>query len=95
MSSWRMGHWDKLYGNALEEKRMMEAVMKNYTDEEIAELADWAERMERETMLPDAKKAYGAMRQGADWLIRFRIKEKAQQREAIGKVDNTKAATKQ
>lgn len=92
MSSWRMGKWEQLYGNALEEKRMREAMMKNFTDDELAELADWAERNEREALNPDAKKAYGAMRQGADWLIRFRIKERKAKLEA-GEVN--KAATKQ
>lgn len=51
--------------------------MKNFTDEELADLADWAEKNERSAANPDAKRAYGAMRQGADWLLRLRTKERA------------------
>lgn len=45
-----------------------------YTDAELAAIADWAETKEREDPAPDWKKAYGAIRQGVDWLIRARIK---------------------
>lgn len=58
--------------------------MKDFTDEELVELADWSEKQERETVHPDAKKAYGAIRQGADWLLRFRTKEKAKQIATVG-----------
>lgn len=41
------------------------------TDEELARLADWAEKCELQAT-PDWKKAYQAIRQGADWIIRRR-----------------------
>lgn len=65
--------------------------MKNYTDEELAELADYSERNEREALNPDAKKAFAALRQGADWLIRFRIKERKAIQESS--VKSTKGTT--
>lgn len=42
----------------------------DFTEKELAALADRAEEMERVTPNPDWKKAYGAIRQGADWLLR-------------------------
>jgi hypothetical protein len=45
-----------------------------YSDAELAAIADWAETKEREDPAPDLKKSYGAIRQGIDWLIRARIK---------------------
>src|SRR2546423_1438170 len=94
MSSWRMGarlaggheDYEFLYGNALKEKTRM----KNFSDVDLTELADWAEQNERAEANPDAKKAYGAMRQGADWLLRFRVKQKQKELEAAG---NTKTAS--
>ena len=58
--------------------------MKNFTDAELAELADWAERQEREKIDPDEKKAYAAMRQGSDWLLRWRTKQRQKELEATG-----------
>lgn len=43
---------------------------REYTDNDLAELADWAEEQERTTVNTEWKKAYGAIRQGADWLLR-------------------------
>lgn len=57
--------------------------MKNLTDVELTELADWAEAQDRAEVHPDAKKAYGAIRQGVDWLLRFRIKQKQRELESI------------
>jgi hypothetical protein len=62
--------------------------MKNFTDEELVELADYAEEQERSTLNPDEKKAWGAIRQGADWLMRFRIKAKKNQLESAGERKN-------
>jgi hypothetical protein len=59
-------------------------MMKSFSDVELAELADWAESNERSSLEPDAKKAYGAIRQGADWLIRFHIKKRQQDLEKAG-----------
>ena len=42
------------------------------SDEELARFADWAERMELGTTAPEWKKAYSAVRQGSDWLLRRR-----------------------
>jgi len=50
--------------------------MKNFSDVELVELADWAEKLERESLDPDLKKSYGAIRQGADWLLRYRTKQR-------------------
>lgn len=58
--------------------------MRNFTDAELAELADWAEKNERETVDPDLKKAYGAIRQGSDWLLRYRIKARQHELEQSG-----------
>lgn len=72
---------------------------KVYTDEELAELAQWAEEQEQGLRNPttvsggisgnqltlDKKKAYGAIRQGIDWLLRTRIIEKGQDIAAAGK----------
>jgi hypothetical protein len=58
--------------------------MKTFTDVELAELADWAERNEREAMDPDLKKSYGAIRQGSDWLLRYRTKERQRNIETAG-----------
>ena len=80
MSCWRMGKWEQLYGNRLKEMTSM----KNFTDVELTELADWAEAQERSEPHPDAKKAFGAIRQGADWLLRFRIKQAQQKLEQTG-----------
>jgi hypothetical protein len=60
--------------------------MKSFTDVELADLADWAEKNERESVDPDLKKAYGAMRQGSDWLLRHRTKERQRQLEAAGTI---------
>lgn len=71
----------------------------NWTDEELAELAQWAEENERAVVNPtltgssvgfsqvahDKKKAYGAIRQGIDWLLRTRIIEHAQKVDQAGK----------
>lgn len=58
--------------------------MKDFTDVELAELADWSEKKERETHDPDGKKAYGAIRQGTDWLIRWRVKQRQHELEHSG-----------
>jgi hypothetical protein len=72
---------------------------KSWTDEELAELAQWAEENERAVINPtltgqavgfsqlaqDKKKAYGAIRQGIDWLLRTRIIEHAQNVAGAGK----------
>jgi hypothetical protein len=74
---------------------MKETSMKNFTDAELAELADWAEKNERENAHPDLKKAYGAIRQGTDWLIRFRVKEKQQKIEQAGNATSGPSAVRQ
>ena len=66
--------------SSIEENRM-----KTFSDVDLTELADWAEQQERAEVNPDAKKAYGAMRQGADWLLRFRVKQRQKELEAAGK----------
>jgi len=53
--------------------------MKDYTDSELAELADWAENQDRQNPSPEAKKGYGAVRQGVDWLLRWRARERQTQ----------------
>jgi len=50
--------------------------MEKYTDMDLANLADWAEAEDRASNDPEKKKAYAAMRQGADWLLRYRAKER-------------------
>jgi hypothetical protein len=50
--------------------------MKDYTDAELAEIAEWAETQERMITSAESKKAYGAIRQGMDWLIRYRVMER-------------------
>jgi hypothetical protein len=59
--------------------------MRDYTDHEIAEMAVWAERNERATQQENKKKAFGAIRQGLDWLLRERILEKQEKIEEVGK----------
>lgn len=77
--------------------------MREYTNEELAELAQWAEAGEQESgnqirtprgpvgtegtiirMNTDKRKAYGAIRQGVDWLLRVRILERQQKVESMG-----------
>jgi hypothetical protein len=58
------------------------------TDEELARFADWAERMEVAATDPQWKKAYGAVRQGSDWLLRRRAIKKHEDIE--GKKENVK-----
>jgi len=58
-----------------------------YTDAELAGLADWAEASEREEPSPDWKKAYGAIRQGSDWLLRARTKRRQKELETSDHVD--------
>lgn len=67
----------------------MENTVKTFTDVELTEMADWAEQNERSVTHPDEKKAFGAIRQGYDWLLRFRIKQAQQKLEQIGKTDGT------
>ena len=69
--------------------------MKNFTDAELAELADWAEKYEREALDPDLKKSYGAIRQGADWLLRYRTKKRQQELDAAGSTKVTSFDKKQ
>ena len=59
--------------------------MKTYSDAEIAELATWAENEERQ-LAPDSegKKGYGALRQGADWVLRFRATMRHRNIEDVG-----------
>lgn len=66
--------------------------MKNLTDSELVQLADWAETGEREAVDPELKKSYGAIRQGSDWLLRYRTKVRQRELENAGnvKVDVTK-----
>ncbi len=59
--------------------------MKDYTDHELAEMASWAERNERATQHENKKKAFGAIRQGMDWLLRERVLEKQEKLEESGK----------
>lgn len=47
-----------------------------YSDADLADLAYWAEEQERVSQQLDLKRAYGAVRQGADWLLRWRTKER-------------------
>lgn len=46
-----------------------------FSDEDLARLADWAERQELGAE-QDWKKGYQAIRQGADWIIRRRALKK-------------------
>ncbi len=46
------------------------------TDGDLAKMADWAERMEIAVQHPDWKKAYGAIRQGSDWILRRRARSR-------------------
>lgn len=50
--------------------------MKSFTDEDLADFADWAEKNERVAASADEKRAYGAMRQGVDWLLRIKTRER-------------------
>jgi hypothetical protein len=96
MSCWRMeariagGHegWGFLYGTPEDWSRIKEVKgenrMKDLTDVELTELADWAELKGNAEVHPDGKRAYGAIRQGVDWLIRFRIKQKQAELEKAG-----------
>lgn len=52
---------------------------KEYTNKELADFADWAEHMESVTPVQEWKKAYGAIRQGVDWLLRRRVKATAEE----------------
>lgn len=47
-----------------------------FTEKELVDLADSAEREERMTDALELKKAYGAIRQGADWLLRNKVKDR-------------------
>ena len=58
--------------------------MKEYSDIELVELADWAEMKFGETLDPELKKSYGAIRQGADWLLRYRTKMRNRSMEQAG-----------
>ena len=70
--------------------------MKTYNDVDLVELADWAERNEREAIDPDLKKSYGAIRQGSDWLLRYRTKMRQREIENAGNtVKVTSTPTKQ
>lgn len=59
------------------------------TDFELAELADWAEQHEKDELDDKTRRAYGAIRQGMDWLIRLRIQKKQRELQAAG---NTRPA---
>ncbi len=54
----------------------------DYTDVELAELAEWAETQERLEADPNYKKAYSGLRQGADWLLRYRTRRRQKELEA-------------
>jgi hypothetical protein len=68
----------------------MENIMKmTYTDEELAEMAQWADNESAVSAVSmDKRKAYGAIRQGIDWLIRARLLEKKSKVESIGAAQN-------
>jgi len=72
------GELGRLWGfkaiNALERTDRM----REYTDEELAQLAQWAEAKERGSVGEQKKKGYGAIRQGIDWVLRDRILERQQ-----------------
>ena len=60
--------------------------MKDMSDVELTELADWAERHEREATDLDLKKSYGAIRQGSDWLLRYKVRERQREIDRVDKV---------
>jgi hypothetical protein len=68
------------------QNRMENNYMKmTYTDEELAEMAQWADNESAVNGVSmDKRKAYGAIRQGIDWLIRARLLEKKSKVESIG-----------
>jgi hypothetical protein len=60
--------------------------MKQYSDADLAELADYAENEERQLpAVSEGRKAYGAIRQGVDWLLRFRARERQRNIENAGR----------
>ncbi len=67
---------------------------KTYTDEDLADLADWAEKNERAPINADAKKAYGAIRQGVDWLLRLKTRERALKTGGIDQTADSPETTK-
>lgn len=46
-----------------------------YTNEDLAQLATWAESQEREAKSDLHRRGAGAIRQGADWMLRARTLE--------------------
>lgn len=72
--------------------------MKNYTDEELAEMAQWAEECSMQgtgeglvseamaRLNGDKRKAFAAIRQGIDWLLRVRILERQHGLHTAGQV---------
>lgn len=54
----------------------------DYTDVELAEIAEWAEAQERLEADANYKKAYGAIRQGMDWLLRARTRRRQKELES-------------
>ena len=59
----------------------MDELLKWFTEEDLVNLAYRAESLEREATEPELRKAAGAIRQGADWLLRWSVKRKLQSRE--------------
>lgn len=43
---------------------------RQYNEKDLVQIADWAEEQERVTVNVEWKRAFGAIRQGADWLLR-------------------------
>lgn len=69
--------------------------MKEKTDAELAEWADWAEANERITTDSELKKSYGAIRQGADWILRYRAKTSTQIDTALDQLERVEKLRKQ
>jgi hypothetical protein len=70
--------------------------MKNFSDSELVEFADWAEVTEKDnTATVEARRAASAIRQGCDWMLRHRARERQQQIEQAGNVSVTQPQRKQ
>ena len=72
-----------------ESVKMENIKMERFDDGELAALADWAELQDRNSTDPEVKKAYGALRQGSDWLLRWRAKQRQKRIETAGQETTT------
>ncbi len=60
--------------------------MKDYTKEELIELAEYGEEKERSSLDPMEKRAGNALRMGADWMLRVKVRNEHQNVQMINKV---------